>query len=124
MNCRVEADDPEVVFLQLLKGADEIDDARDAKVLGGSGAGFDGGGAERSGAALGEEDAIDARAIGDAKKRAEVLWVFNAIDRKDEAGGGFAGGGFAAADLLVAGSGSKRSSMVRNSCGRTSATTP
>jgi hypothetical protein len=67
---RIQADDPEVVFLQFLKGADEIDDACDAKVLGGSGAGFDGCGAERSGAAFGEEDAIDARAIGDAKKSA------------------------------------------------------
>ncbi len=82
------------MFLELLKGADEIDDACDAKVLGGSGAGFDSDGAERSGAALGEEDAIDTRAIGDAKKSAEVLWVFDAIDREDEAGRGFACGGF------------------------------
>jgi len=91
---RVQADDPEVVFLQLLKGADEIDDTRDAKVLGGSGASFDGGRAQRSGAALGEEDAIDARAIGDAKKSAEVLRIFNAVDSKDEAGGGFGRRGF------------------------------
>jgi hypothetical protein len=83
---RVQADDPEVVFLQLFKGADEIDDACDAKVLRGPCAGFDGCGAQRSGAALGEEDAIDARSIGDAKKRAEVLWVFDAIDREYKAG--------------------------------------
>jgi hypothetical protein len=63
-------------------------------VLGRSSAGLDGCGAERSGAALSEEDAIDSRAVGDAKKCAEILRVFNAIESKDEASGGFAGRGF------------------------------
>ncbi len=102
-------------MLELFKGADEVDDAGDAKVLGCSGAGFDGDGAERGGAALGEDDAVDAGAIGDAKKSAEILRVFDAIEREDEA----SGGGMWSRDRA-----SKRSSMVRNSCGRTSATTP
>ena len=92
-NSRVQADDPEVVFLQLLKGADEVDNACDAKVLGGPGAGLHSGGAQWSRAAFGEKDAFDSCAICDAKKSAEVLWVFNAIDREDEARG-FAGGRF------------------------------
>ena len=89
----VEPHDPEIATLELFEGANEIDDAGDAEVFGGSGAGLNGGGAERSGAALGEEDAVDAGAIGDAKKSAEVLRVFNAVEREDEAGGGVADGG-------------------------------
>ena len=44
----VETDDPDVLFFQLFEGADEIDDAGDAQVLGCSGAGFDGCRTERS----------------------------------------------------------------------------
>ena len=84
----VETDDPEVVLLEVFEGADEVDDAGDAEVLGGAGAGFDGGGAERGGAALGEDDAVDAGAIGDAEQRAEVLRIFDAVEGEDEAGGG------------------------------------
>ena len=88
----VETDDPEIVALEFFKSADEVDDTGDAEVLGGAGAGFDGDGAQGGGAALGEKDAIDARAIGDAKKSAEVLRVFNAVEREEEPGGSFAGG--------------------------------
>ena len=84
----VETDDPEIAVLELFEGADEIDDAGDAEVLGRAGAGFDGGGAEGSGAAFGEEDAVDAGAIGHAKKRAEILRIFNAIEGEDETSGG------------------------------------
>ncbi len=108
----VETDDPEVVPLEVFEGADEIDDAGDAEVLGCAGAGFDGGGTEGSGAALGEEDAIDSGAIGHAEQSAEVLRIFDAVEGEDEAGGG------------ARPAGANRSSMERNSCGRTSATTP
>ncbi len=84
----VETDDPKVVLLEVFEGADEIDDAGDAEVLGGAGAGFDGGGAQRGGAALGEEDAIDAGAIGNAEQSAQVLRIFDAIESEDEACGG------------------------------------
>ena len=96
----VETDDPEIVALELFKGANEIDDAGDTKVLCGSGAGFDGGGAEGSGAALGEEDAVNAGAIGDAKKSSEVLRIFNAVEREDEAGGGVACGRWRREEVL------------------------
>ena len=86
----VETDDPEITALEFFEGSNEVDDAGDAEMLGGSGTGFDGGGAEWSGAALGEEDAVDTRAIGDAKKSAEILRVFNAVEREEEAGGRFA----------------------------------
>jgi hypothetical protein len=84
----VKTDDPKVVLLEVFEGADEIDDAGDAEVLGCAGAGFDGGGAEWSGAALGEEDAIDSGAISNAEQSAQVLRIFDAIEGEDETGGG------------------------------------
>jgi hypothetical protein len=88
----VETDDPEVAALEVFEGADEIHDTSDAEVLGGASAGFDGDGAEGSGAALGEENAVDTGAVGDAEKRAEVLRVFHSIEGEDEARGRGAGG--------------------------------
>ena len=61
-------------------------------MLGCSGTGFDRGGAERSGSALGEENAVDTGAISNAKKSAKVLRVFNAVEREKEPSGSFAGG--------------------------------
>ena len=81
----VEPDDPEVAALEIFKGADEVDDAGDAEVLRGAGAGFDGHGTERCGTALGEEDAVNAGAIGDAEERAEVLRIFDAVEGEDKA---------------------------------------
>ena len=66
----VESNDPEILLLEVFKRADEVDNASDAEVLGCTGTGFDGHGAERSGAALGEDDAVDTGAIGNAEKRA------------------------------------------------------
>ena len=109
----VETDDPEVLPLQVFERADEVDDAGDAEMLGGAGAGFDGDGAQRGGAALGEDDAVDAGAIGHAQQRAEVLRIFDAVEGEEQAR--------LRSDRR---SGSKRSSMARNSCGRTRATTP
>jgi hypothetical protein len=81
----VETDDPEILLLELLEGADEIDDAGDAKVFCCASAGFDGNGAKWRGAALGEHDDVDACAVRNAEQRAEVLRVFDAIEREDEA---------------------------------------
>ena len=83
----VETDDPHVLLLQVFKGADEVDDAGDTEVFGCSGAGFDGDGAERGGAAFGEDDAIDACAVGYAEKSAEVLRVFYAVECEEQAMG-------------------------------------
>jgi hypothetical protein len=76
----VETDDPDVLFLQLFEGADEIDDAGNAQVLGCAGAGLDGDGTQRGRTALGEYDAVDSGAIGHTQQGAEVLRVFNAIE--------------------------------------------
>ena len=62
-------------------------------MLGGSGAGFDGSGTQWRGAAFGKQDAIDACAIGDAKKSAEILGIFNTVEREDQAGWRVVGGG-------------------------------
>ena len=86
----VESDDPKIAALELFECADEIDDAGEANVLGCSGAGLYGDRAERGGTAFSEYDAINACAIGDAEKRAEVLGVFNAVESENEAGFGLA----------------------------------
>jgi hypothetical protein len=75
----VESDDPEILALEIFEGADEIDDAGNAQMLGRAGAGFDGNCAQRRGTALGEDDAVDACAIGYAQKRAQILRIFNAV---------------------------------------------
>jgi len=84
----VEADDPKVLLLQVLKSANEVDDAGDAKVFGGTGAGFHGDRAERGGTAFSENHSVDARAVGYAEEGAEILRIFNAIEREQQAGGG------------------------------------
>ena len=90
----VEADAPDVLLLELLKGADEIDDAGDAEVLGCAGRGLDGDGAQGSGAALGKDDAVDTGSVCGAQERAEVLGVFDSVEGEQEAGaGGIFGGG-------------------------------
>jgi hypothetical protein len=83
----IETDDPDILLLQVFKGAYEVDDAGNAEVLGGSGTGFDGYRAEGSGSALGEDYAVDAGAVGYAKKRAEVLRVFNTVEGEEQAAG-------------------------------------
>ena len=54
-------------------------------MLGGSSGGLGHGSGDRSGTAFGEDDAIDACAVGGAEKSAEVVGVFNAVERKEEA---------------------------------------
>jgi hypothetical protein len=88
----VETDDPKIVVLKVFEGAHQVDDTRDAKVLGCAGAGFDGRGREGCGTTLGKDNAVDARAVGNAKQCAKVLRIFNAIERENEAGRGGPGG--------------------------------
>ena len=81
----VEAEDPDVGLLHLLERADEVGDAGDADVLGGSGGGFGDGRGDGGGAALGEDDAVDAGAVGGAEEGAEVVGVFDAVEGEEEA---------------------------------------
>ena len=81
----VETEDPNVVLLELLEGADEIGDAGDADVLGGPGGGFGDGAGDGGRAALGENDAVDTSSVGGAEEGAEVVWVFDAVEGEEEA---------------------------------------
>ena len=89
----VEADDPDVLLLHRFEGASYVDDLGDADVLGGTGGGLRGDGAEGGGPALGEDDAVDAGAIGGAEEGAEVMGVLDAIESKEKAVSGGADGG-------------------------------
>ena len=80
----VEADDPDVLLLHLLQRADEVGDAGDADVLGGSGGGLGDGRGDGSGAALGQDDAVDTGTVGGAEERAEVVRVFDAVESEEE----------------------------------------
>jgi hypothetical protein len=83
----VETDDPDVLTLEFFKGADEVDYAGDAQVLGCAGAGLDGNRTQGSGTALGEHDAVNSGTVGHAQQGAEVLRVFNAVESEEQAGG-------------------------------------
>lgn len=80
----VETDNPQILPFEVFEGADQINDASDAEVLGSSGAGFDGDWAQGRGAALGEDDAVDAGAVGYAEQSAEVLRVFDAVEGEQQ----------------------------------------
>jgi hypothetical protein len=71
-------------LLQLFEGADEVGDASDADVLGGSGGGLGDGGGDGSGAALGQDDAVDSGTLGGAKERPEIVGVLNAVEGEEE----------------------------------------
>jgi hypothetical protein len=88
------------VLLEVFEGANKIDDAGDAQVFCCAGAGFHGDWAQWSRTALGEKNAIDTCAIGHAEQRAEVLRIFNAVDRENEASGGVACGGKGREEVL------------------------
>lgn len=75
----VEAYDPDVLLLHGFEGAGDVDDLGDADVLAGAGGGLCRDGREGGGAALGEEDAVDAGAVGRAEEGAEVVGVFYTV---------------------------------------------
>ena len=74
-----------MAFFICSERADEVGDAGDADVLGGAGGGLGDGRRDGGGAALGQEDAVDAGAVGGAEQRAEVVRVFNAVEGEEEA---------------------------------------
>ena len=80
----VESEDPDVLLLHLLEGADQVGNAGDTDVLGGSGGGFGYGRSDGGGAALGEDDAIDAGAVGGPEQGSEVVRVFDAVEGEEE----------------------------------------
>jgi hypothetical protein len=80
----VEADDPYVLLLQVLEGANEVDDAGDAQVFGGSGAGLYGHWTERRGAAFGKDDAVDASSVCNAEESTKILRIFNTVEGQEQ----------------------------------------
>jgi hypothetical protein len=87
----VESDDPEIAAFEFFKGADEVDDAGDAQMFGGAGAGFDGYGAQGGRTPLGEQNAVHTGAVGNAQESAEILRILDSIESEQQAGGGFGG---------------------------------
>jgi hypothetical protein len=89
----VESKDPDVILLHLLERPDQVGNAGDANVLGGSGGGFGYGCGDWGGAALGEDDAIDTGAVGGSEQGSEVMGVLNAVEGEEEpVMSGFGGG--------------------------------
>ena len=82
----IEADGPQVVLLEDLERADEVDDAGQTQVFSSARGGFEGSGAEGSGATLGKQNAVDAGGFGGAEQRAQVLGILYAVEGKDETG--------------------------------------
>src|SRR6185437_2841304 len=81
----VEAEDPDVSLLHLLEGADEVGDAGDANVFGGSRGGLRHRCGDGSGAALGQDDAVDSGSVSGAKQSAEIVRVLNSVEGEEEA---------------------------------------
>jgi hypothetical protein len=80
----VEAQNPNIRFLHLLEGADEVGDSGDADVLGGAGGGLGHSSRDRGGAAFGQEDAVDACTICGAEQGPEIVGIFDAIECEEK----------------------------------------
>ena len=70
--------------LQLMNGLADGRQPGQEEVLAGSGAGLDGRRAERGGAALREDDTVDAGRLGRSEQRAEVRRILEVLEDEDE----------------------------------------
>src|SRR5664279_5484968 len=75
----IQTDDPQISLFQLVKGARDVGDARDGKMLGCTGGGFDDGAGQTNGAALRNDDAIGTRSIGGANEGSEIVRIFDGV---------------------------------------------
>src|ERR1700722_11688263 len=80
----VEADDPDVALLHGLKRACDVDHLRDADVLAGSRGAFSDGRVQRSRTALRQHDSVNSGTVGGAEQGAEIVGVFDSIERQEE----------------------------------------
>ena len=109
----VQADDPQVLALQLLQRAHQVDHAGYAQMFGCAGAGLHGHRAQGRGAPLREDHTVHAGAVGHAQQCAQILRVFDAIEGQHQTAPA-AGGGVGCRP-----SGSLEQVLDRqNSCGR------
>ncbi len=83
----VQTDDPNILTFQILERTNQIDDARDAEMCGGSCAGLHGDRAQGCRTSLREDNAVDAGAVGNTQQRAKILGVLDAIESEQETGG-------------------------------------
>ena len=81
----IQSNDPQIALLEIFQRAHQIDHPRDAQMLRRAGAGLHRRRAERGRSPLGENHAIDAGSVGDTQQCAEILRVFNAVHRENEA---------------------------------------
>jgi len=80
----VETDNPEVLALQVLKRAHEVDHARDPEMFRGACAGLYRSRAERRRATLGENDAIHPRAVSHTQQGSQILRIFHTVESQHQ----------------------------------------
>jgi hypothetical protein len=82
----VETNDPEILPLEVFEGAHQVDDPRDAKVLGRSCTCLYRCGTQRRRAPLGKNDTVDSGTVGHPQQCAKVLRIFDAIESQQKTG--------------------------------------
>jgi len=81
----VEADQPVAGFLQFFHGTSEIGDFRDREVREGPGGSARDRVGEAGGAALGDDNPVSSGGESGANDRAEIVWIFDAVEKNDKA---------------------------------------
>src|ERR1019366_10486593 len=66
------------------QGARDVGDARNRQMLVSSRRSLDGGARQSSGATLRDDDTIRAGCVGGADQRAQVVWIFHAVEHHQE----------------------------------------
>ncbi len=81
----VQADGPHVALFQFVQRARDVGNARDRQMLRRARRSLNGGAGQSGSTALGNDDAVCARAVGSANQRAQIVRVFDAIEHDQEA---------------------------------------
>jgi hypothetical protein len=80
----VESKNPDMLLLHLFERADKVSDTSNADMLRGSRGGLRHCGRDRGRAAFRQDDSVDSGPVGGAKQRAKVMWILDAVERKEE----------------------------------------
>ena len=84
----VEAIEPVALFLELVHLLADVADFDDGQVLDGAGGGFDDGFGDACGAAVGDEESIDAGGVSGANDGSEVVRIFDTVEEDEALGAG------------------------------------
>ena len=76
--------DPQTLFFQILEQGGQVGDPGDGQIGDGAGGGFTHHGGQTGGAALGDDDAVGARALGGADDRAQIVGIGQLVAHHDE----------------------------------------